>query len=92
MAFNSINQGIGRAIRHSNDYGAIITIDSRFNDNNKNLFSNWVKPYIKIYDEYYIDDLYKNIQKFFNDAEKYVNKKIEQEKIDEIMAGKTNIV
>ncbi len=40
----SVNQAIGRVVRHVGDHGAIILLDDRFaKDNNKNMISGWVR-------------------------------------------------
>ena len=44
----TVNQAIGRIIRHKNDYGAIVLCDCRFgNQNFKKHLSAWLRPYIK---------------------------------------------
>ncbi|XP_043286504.1 Fanconi anemia group J protein homolog [Venturia canescens] len=44
QAFRALNQALGRAIRHQNDWGAIILIDERFCEpRNVNLLPTWVR-------------------------------------------------
>jgi len=47
QAFRALNQALGRCIRHRQDYGAIMLLDSRhrFNKHTKSL-SKWMRPYI----------------------------------------------
>lgn len=45
----SINQGIGRIIRHKKDFGSIYLVDSRFKRNDLNdQISTWAKNSLKI--------------------------------------------
>ncbi|KAL1110514.1 hypothetical protein AAG570_008042 [Ranatra chinensis] len=47
-AMRAVNQAIGRVIRHSKDFGAILLCDVRFsNKNNLSYLSKWLCPYIK---------------------------------------------
>ncbi|CAI5743189.1 unnamed protein product [Hyaloperonospora brassicae] len=48
QAFRALNQALGRCIRHRQDYGAIMLLDSRhrFNKHVKSL-SKWMRPYIR---------------------------------------------
>ncbi|GMF19040.1 unnamed protein product [Phytophthora lilii] len=48
QAFRALNQALGRCIRHRQDYGAIMLLDSRhrFNKHTKSL-SKWMRPYIQ---------------------------------------------
>lgn len=44
-----MNQCLGRAIRHKNDYGAVFLVDGRFrNDDYKNGICDWIKKDIQI--------------------------------------------
>jgi len=48
QAHRAVNQAVGRTIRHRNDYGAILLLDSRFADTrNRKGLSKWVRPYVK---------------------------------------------
>ncbi|KAE8736190.1 hypothetical protein F3Y22_tig00000132pilonHSYRG00134 [Hibiscus syriacus] len=50
QAFRSLNQALGRCIRHRYDYGAIILLDWRFQDEkNRAYISKWLRPSIKMY-------------------------------------------
>ena len=42
QAFRAVNQACGRAIRHAEDYGQIILLDSRFGWQKENL-SFWIQ-------------------------------------------------
>ncbi|KAG2949411.1 Fanconi anemia group J [Phytophthora cactorum] len=48
QAFRALNQALGRCIRHRQDYGAIMLLDSRhrFNKHTKSL-SKWMRPHIQ---------------------------------------------
>ncbi|RLN97186.1 hypothetical protein BBJ28_00007138 [Nothophytophthora sp. Chile5] len=48
QAFRALNQALGRCIRHRQDYGAILLLDSRhrFNAHTKSL-SKWMRPFIQ---------------------------------------------
>ena len=49
QAFRALNQGLGRCIRHSRDYGAIILLESRFgNPEVKKRLSRWFRDYVYI--------------------------------------------
>ena len=46
----AVNQGIGRVIRHINDYGMILMMDNRYEQNKlKNMLPAWAKVNIKAY-------------------------------------------
>ena len=45
----AVNQGIGRVVRHINDYGMIFLVDKEFREYYfKNLISGWAKRNTKI--------------------------------------------
>ena len=49
QAFRALNQGLGRCIRHSRDYGAIIILESRFvNKEMQKKLSRWFRDVIRI--------------------------------------------
>ena len=85
-ALKCVNQALGRVIRHSNDYGCMLLVDSRYQqNNNKCLISKWIRDLNIIYNNGNNGNLISNIKKFFNDAENFVNKKIsEKKKLDEL--------
>ncbi|CRH04054.1 DNA repair helicase, putative [Plasmodium relictum] len=63
-AMRSINQSIGRVIRHKNDYGAIFFLDSRFSNNQRiREISKWVRTHFRIYRD--IEQIQSDIDKFF---------------------------
>ena len=53
LAFQSVNQAIGRCIRHKEDYGAVLLLDSRYrNDGERGgavaSLSKWVRPHVRM--------------------------------------------
>ena len=45
----AVNQGIGRVVRHKDDYGMIFLVDREYRDSKfKNLISKWAKRNTKI--------------------------------------------
>ncbi|EUT78569.1 hypothetical protein PFAG_05145 [Plasmodium falciparum Santa Lucia] len=63
-AMRSINQSIGRVIRHKNDYGAIFFLDSRFSNNQRiKEISKWVRTHFRIYRD--VEQIQSDIDKFF---------------------------
>ena len=85
-AIKCVNQALGRVIRHSNDYGCMLLIDSRYQqNNNKYLISKWIRDLNIIYNNRNNDNLISNIEKFFIEADIFVNNKIkEKKKMDEL--------
>ena len=85
-AIKCVNQALGRVIRHSNDYGCMLLIDSRYQqNNNRYLISKWIRDQCIIYNDKNNDNLISNVDNFFKEAKKFTNKKIEEKrKLDEM--------
>ena len=85
-AIKCVNQALGRVIRHSNDYGCMLLIDSRYQQSsNKILISKWIRDLSIIYNNKNNDNLISNTEKFFIEAEEFINKKInDKKKLDEL--------
>ena len=85
-AIKCVNQALGRVIRHSNDYGCMLLIDSRYQqNNNRNLISKWIRDVCIVYNNKNNDRLITDVKNFFIEAENFTNKKIEeQKKLNEI--------
>ncbi|KAI5150272.1 hypothetical protein ENBRE01_1399, partial [Enteropsectra breve] len=53
QAYRALNQALGRAIRHANDWGAIFLLDSRFGEKRSTApLSGWVAQFITTYEKY----------------------------------------
>ena len=53
QATRSVNQAIGRVIRHVQDYGAVVLIDSRYTfQSNKSQISKWLRDSIKEHSQF----------------------------------------
>ncbi|KAJ8871900.1 hypothetical protein PR048_028240 [Dryococelus australis] len=54
QAYRALNQALGRCIRHRNDWGAILLVDSRFRGNPSyvNQLSKWLKNYMHQYSDW----------------------------------------
>ena len=85
-ALKCVNQALGRVIRHSNDYGCMLLVDSRYQQNsNKYLISKWIRDMCIIYNNRNNGNLISNIKNFFNEADNFVNKRIsEKKKLDDL--------
>ena len=85
-AIKCVNQALGRVIRHSNDYGCMLLIDSRYQQaSNKALISKWIRDLSIIYNNRNNDNLISNAQKFFIEADAFIIDKInEKKKLDEL--------
>ncbi|XP_056648958.1 regulator of telomere elongation helicase 1 homolog [Diorhabda sublineata] len=67
-ATRAVNQAIGRVIRHKDDYGAILLLDSRFNNPVlKNHMSLWIRNSIKVSRNF--GELMKDLRSFFKAAD-----------------------
>jgi Fanconi anemia group J protein len=44
QAFRALNQAVGRCLRHRHDHGAIMLVDSRFNNSNIQALPKWLRP------------------------------------------------
>ncbi|KAH9440521.1 hypothetical protein MJO29_016345 [Puccinia striiformis f. sp. tritici] len=65
LAFKAVNQSIGRAIRHSKDWSAIILLDSRYGSTeNVKRLPDWIKAGMKSTDGF--GSLIKDIAQFYN--------------------------
>jgi regulator of telomere elongation helicase 1 len=53
QAFRAVNQAVGRAIRHRDDWGVILLLDSRYAERRtQNQMSRWVAENMKVYESY----------------------------------------
>ncbi|XP_050380801.1 regulator of telomere elongation helicase 1 homolog [Argentina anserina] len=68
QASRAVNQAVGRVIRHRHDYGAIIFLDERFaQPNRQSQISLWIRPHIKCYSKF--GDVVYTLTRFFRDGE-----------------------
>ncbi|GMI82426.1 hypothetical protein like AT1G20720 [Hibiscus trionum] len=77
QAFRSLNQALGRCIRHRYDYGAIILLDWRFQDEkNRTYISKWLRPSIRMYGSF--EKSLDELRSFFSEVKDLVakNKKL----------------
>ena len=77
-ASRTVNQALGRVIRHVNDYGSMILIDIRYKDMiYKGLISKWIRNVCRFYSD---DNIINVVKNFFegmkNFKPKILNKKI----------------
>lgn len=73
ITFRSINQSIGRVVRHDKDYGAVLLIDKRYGQiSYRNLLSSWISNKTKFYDHKNYNNLLDDLDEFYNKAESYV--------------------
>jgi fanconi anemia group J protein len=47
LTYRALNQALGRCIRHQNDWGCIVFLDSRFSSDRINNLSKWVRTRVK---------------------------------------------
>ncbi|GMH35725.1 hypothetical protein BSKO_03593 [Bryopsis sp. KO-2023] len=68
QAFRALNQGVGRCIRHRNDYGAILLLDERFCEpQSLSSVSRWVRGAVRCFNMDF-QEMVKSAQAFFATA------------------------
>ncbi|XP_007018074.2 PREDICTED: Fanconi anemia group J protein isoform X1 [Theobroma cacao] len=73
QAFRALNQALGRCIRHKFDYGAIILLDSRFQEEkNRAYISKWLRPSVRSYESF--EKSLEELRSFFRDVKDLVSK------------------
>ncbi|GAV88138.1 DEAD_2 domain-containing protein/Helicase_C_2 domain-containing protein [Cephalotus follicularis] len=73
QAFRALNQAAGRCIRHKFDYGAIILLDERYQEErNRAYISKWLRKSIRQYDSF--DMSLEGLQSFFRDVKDQICK------------------
>ncbi|KAJ3657367.1 hypothetical protein Zmor_009176 [Zophobas morio] len=88
-ATRAINQAIGRVIRHKNDYGAIILLDSRFtNPRVQSNLSLWLRKHIKIMQNF--GSTVKDLRVFFQNAETKMPRSVLKAKDENIPSSSCN--
>ncbi|WUR05110.1 RAD3-like DNA-binding helicase [Vairimorpha necatrix] len=66
QAFRAVNQAAGRAIRHKDDWGIILMLDSRYQDKRiSSQLSGWVSEFMRVHNDY--DSCLKGINTFLKD-------------------------
>lgn len=64
----AVNQGIGRVIRHINDYGMILMLDCRYGQSKlQNLLPGWSKESIETYNDF--NGIKDKIRSFYSDMQ-----------------------
>ena len=49
LAYQAVNQAIGRVIRHKDDYGCVLLLDSRYcEDQGRRSLSKWLRPFVQV--------------------------------------------
>ncbi|XP_028139736.1 ATP-dependent DNA helicase DDX11 isoform X2 [Diabrotica virgifera virgifera] len=65
QCMKAVNQCIGRAVRHRNDYATVLLLDERYSRASvKNALPNWIKRSLKVCN---YDEAFTSIKKFFED-------------------------
>lgn len=68
MALRTMNQALGRVIRHRKDYGCVLLLDERMDNKNKIMqLSSWIRDYVKV--EELLVKVIKPLRDFFQDKE-----------------------
>lgn len=69
QAIRAVNQALGRAIRHRNDYGAVLLCDDRFGSADvRGRLSKWLRPFMKVFADF--DNVPHELDHFFRFATK----------------------
>lgn len=69
QAFRAVNQAVGRAIRHKEDWGIIIMLDSRYQEKRiQSQLSGWVSQHLKVYESY--EESLKKMNQFLDERKK----------------------
>ncbi|KRH93314.1 Helicase of the DEAD superfamily, RAD3, partial [Pseudoloma neurophilia] len=72
IAMKTVNQSLGRALRHKNDFASIVLIDQRY-ENHIEMLSPWIQEKIK---KSIFQDVFKQTHSFLKEqTEKYFNSK-----------------
>ncbi|XP_044256116.1 regulator of telomere elongation helicase 1 homolog [Tribolium madens] len=88
-ATRAINQAIGRVIRHKDDFGAIILLDSRFtNPRIKNNLSLWLRQHIT--DMKNFGEIIRNVRVFFQNAQKFKEPHVKEIVIEPLVEASTS--
>ncbi|KAJ2450832.1 hypothetical protein EV183_004008, partial [Coemansia sp. RSA 2336] len=81
QAFRAINQALGRCLRHKNDWGAIIMLESRFAYPwNISQLSKWVRGSLQVY--YTLSEAQQYLEKFYQER---IQDDLYNEAVDEDM-------
>ncbi|XP_031739564.1 Fanconi anemia group J protein-like isoform X1 [Cucumis sativus] len=78
QAFRALNQAAGRCIRHKFDYGAIVLLDERFQEErNRTYISKWLRKSIKQFDNF--EQSMEELKSFFSHIKERISNKTESE-------------
>ena len=87
-ASRTVNQALGRVIRHVGDYGAMVLIDLRYRDMlYRRLFSGWLRDSAKIYND---EKILNDVSNFFQKMKTFVPPKKENKKLQMIQQYQNN--
>ena len=80
QAFRALNQALGRCIRHQNDYGSVILLDSRFKTTSRyqKLVPKWFQKFLTIH--HLLPDVTHSLATFFSKID-------EMEKVEKLKRG-----